>query len=58
MEKRTILLVKIKPKHGRIKVVEAKKADGWSDKDIRKFVKGVQGEYPDAEITTSTISKT
>ena len=57
MKKRTILLIKIKPKYGRMKVIEARKANGWSDEDIRKFVKGVQGEYPDAEITTSTISK-
>lgn len=55
--KRTILLIKIKVSGKPMKVIEARKKDGWSDRDIRQFVKGVKSGYPDATITTSTISE-
>ncbi len=55
--KRTILIIKIKVPGRRMKVVEAVKKGGWSDKDIRKFIKGIQSGHPEAVITTSTISK-
>lgn len=56
-KKRTILLIKIKVPNKPMKIIEAKKKDGWSDKDIRQFVKGITSAYPGAVITTSTISK-
>lgn len=55
--KRTILILKIKVPYERMRIVEAKKKNGWSDKDILQFVKGVKSAWPDAVITTSTISK-
>ncbi len=55
--KRTILIIKIKVSGEHLKVIESEKKDGWSDRDIRKFIKGVQSGYPKAVITTSTISK-
>ncbi len=55
--KRTILTIKIKIPGKRMKVVTAEKKEGWSDRDIRKFIKGVQSGYPKAVITTSTTSK-
>lgn len=57
MKKRTILLIKISVSGRRMKVIEAEKKDGWSDKDIRQFIKGVKSAYPKATITTSSISK-
>ncbi len=56
-KRRTILLIKIKVANKPMKIIEAKKKDGWSDKDIRQLVKGVVSAYPGAVITTSTISK-
>ncbi len=57
-KKRIILLIKIKVPNKPMKIIEAKKKDGWSNKDIRQFIKGVVNAYPPgAIITTSTISE-
>ncbi len=57
MPKRTILLIKIKVPGKKMEVFETKKKSGWTDKEIRQFVKGVQSGFPGATITTSTISQ-
>lgn len=57
-EKRTILIVKIKEPGKEQRIIEAELKGGWSDEEIKKFVKGVKSGYPkDTKITTSTISK-
>ncbi len=57
MKKRTILLIKIKVSGKPMKVIEAKKKDGWSDRDMYRFIQGIKSGYPGATITTSTISE-
>ena len=56
-KKRTILLIKIKTPNEKMKVIEAVKKDGWSNKDIRKFIDGIERAYPEVTVTTSTISQ-
>jgi len=59
--KRTILVIKIKMPSGRVKTIENKKATGWTDKNIKQYMKGVRKSleiaFPGATITTSTISE-
>ena len=53
----TTLIVKIKIPGRRMKTIEAEKKDGWSKKDMHRFIKGIKSGFPNATITTSTISK-
>ncbi len=52
-KKKTLLIIKI----AGMKPIESKKTGGWTEKEIKRFVAGVQSGHPGKKVTYSTVSE-